>query len=128
MERNTAPALYCRKCISTTALIMSAEKIAIRTILRDLWKNGLSARTMVKELNDVEGPGIANEGVAQNWFRSFKESDINHEDKPKSWRRFVEDEALLEIVEQLPSTSNRTLPSEFNPSQSTITTFICLAL
>ena len=99
---------------------MNGEKIAIRAILCYLWIiKELSEKAVAKEINDVEGTGTVNEYVVQNWFRCFKEGDTSHKDKPRSGRpSVVEDEDLLEMVEQQPSTSTCTLSTEHSPSQS----------
>ena len=57
---------------------------------------------------------------AQNWFRHFKEGDTILQNKPRSKRSsVVEDEILLEMVEQQPSTTTCTLSTELGPSQIT---------
>ncbi|XP_036354569.1 histone-lysine N-methyltransferase SETMAR-like [Octopus sinensis] len=83
------------------------------------WSNFTPA--VEKEINDVEDPGIINEREAQNWLRRFRNDDTSLEDKPKSGKTsIVEHKALLEIVEQQPSTSARTLSAALGPSQTTI--------
>ena len=80
--------------------------------------NKKDARKAGKEIDDAEDPGTVNTFVAQNWFRCLKEGDTSFKDKPKSKRpSFVEDDALLEMVKQQPSTSICTL-SFLKPHQS----------
>ena len=48
----------------------------------------------------MEGPGIVNERMVQNWFRRSRVGDTSLENEPKLERpSIVEDEALLEMVE-----------------------------
>ena len=57
----------------------------------------------------------------KNWLRRFKKGDISLKEKPRSGRPSVlEDEVLLEMVEQKPSTNIWTLSAEFGPLKSTI--------
>ncbi|XP_014787320.1 histone-lysine N-methyltransferase SETMAR-like [Octopus bimaculoides] len=73
-----------------------------------------------KKINDVDHSGNVNERVAQNLFRRFKEDDFRFEEKPRSGKpSVVEDEAFLEMIEQQPITSARTLTVEVIPSQRT---------
>lgn len=74
---------------------------------------------MAKEINDVEGTGAVSKCMIQDWFRDFKKDDTSLKGKPRSSKPFVvEDEALLKMPEQQPSTC--TLSAELCPSQSTI--------
>lgn len=100
---------------------MADHKLAIRVILRFLWKKGLNARAAAKEINDVEGTGSVNERTAQNWFKRFKEGDTTLQEKPRSGRpSVVDNEVLLEAIQHQPSSSTRALSAELGPSQSTI--------
>ena len=59
--------------------------------------------------------------MAQNWFRHFKEGETSLEHQPNSRKLVVkENDALLKMVEQQPSTSTWSLLAELSPSQSTI--------
>ena len=76
---------------------MSGEKLQLGILV----EKRLSARAGVKEISDVEGPGIVDKHVAENCFKCFKEGNTNFEDKPRSERwPVVENETLLEMVEQ----------------------------
>lgn len=66
--------------------------------------------------------GAVNERIAQNWFRCFEEGDSSLEKKTKPERpSAVENDALYEMVEEQPSTSNRNLSAERSPLESIIT-------
>ena len=81
-------------------------------------KKELSKKAAVKEMNNAEDPRTVYELVAQTWLRPLKEDDTSLEDKRRSGRPFVmKDEALLERVEQQPSTITRTLLAKIDPSQ-----------
>ena len=69
--------IYTLIILYFTLLIMSCEKIELRAILCNMWKNGVSARAVTKDINDMEGQGTVNKCVAQNWFRHFKEDDTS---------------------------------------------------
>lgn len=75
---------------------------------------------LTKEISEVEGSVVVNEGVTQNWSRRVKKGDINLEDKPRSQRHVMEDEILLEKVRQQPNTSTRILSTELRSSRCTI--------
>lgn len=46
-------------------------------------EKGPSAKKVVKEINDVEGPRKVNEWLTHNRFRCFKVSDTNVKGKPR---------------------------------------------
>ena len=48
--------------------------------------------------NNVEGLGIVNKCVTQNWFQHFKGTDTRLQDKPMSRRPVEEDKVLLGLV------------------------------
>ncbi|XP_014783721.1 histone-lysine N-methyltransferase SETMAR-like [Octopus bimaculoides] len=74
-----------------------------------------------KEIHDTEDPGAVDKRTVQNWLRCFKKGGTSLEDRQNSGRSsVVEDEALIEMVEQQPNASTRTLSAELGPSQSTI--------
>ena len=78
---------------------MKKKKINSSHFILPVEKKRLSARTVTKEINEVEGPENVHERVAPNWFRRFKEVDTSLKDKPKSGRPYiVEDVALLEMI------------------------------
>ena len=109
-----------------TSLTMSGGKIAIRAtcvkkdwVLRQQQKKLMLWKTQKLSMNVWHKTGSD----------IFKEGDTSLEDKPRSGKpSVVEDETLLEIVEQQPSTSLCTLSAELGPSQTSINTSISSTL
>ena len=98
---------------------LSDEKFQLEPLYTTCGKKGLSARVVAKEIYDMEIPAIV-KLVVGNLFRHFKESDTSLKDKPGSKKPIVEDEALVEMVKQQPSTITYALLAELGPSPAAI--------
>lgn len=95
------------------------KKLQLEPLYATCVKKGLSTREEAKRINDVGNSGTVNKRVVKNWFRHFKKGDISPKDKPRSRRpSVVEDESLLEMVGQQPSTSTCTLSVELGQSKT----------
>lgn len=101
--------------------IMSDGKTAIRTILRYLWKKGLSSKAAAEEICSVEGKKVIDRRTASNWFKRFNGGDMSILDRPRSGRQtMVNDKGLKAMVVNDPHKSTRSLSAALGHSKDTI--------
>ena len=65
---------------------MSSDTSEVRVLLRHHWREGLSVRKAVEEVNDVGEEGTTTKSTAARWFQRFNGGDLSLEDKPRSGR------------------------------------------
>lgn len=93
----------------------------IRVLLRHYWKQHINAKEAATKICDIEGKDIVSIRTAQKWFKKFNEGHTNLEDESRSGRpRTVDTKAILEAVENNPSTSSRVLSHELDIPQTSI--------
>ena len=81
----------------------------------------MSVREAADEINEVEGAGKISKSSAQRWFSRSESGDLDLEDKPRSGRPTkLNDEDLLQVLEDEPSSSSRELASELDVDHTTI--------
>ena len=101
--------------------IMSDGKTAIRTILRYLWKKGLSSKATAEEICSVESKKVIDRRTAFNWFKRFNGGDMSILDRPRSGRQsMVNDKGLKAMVVNDPHKSTRSLSAALGYSKDTI--------
>lgn len=107
-------------CLFVLVLI-SMDKIEIRTLLRHYWKQAFRASAAAKKICQVEGEDVVSTRVAQMWFKKFNDGERDLQDRPRSGRPIkMNCERLRQSVEDKPSTSTRRLSDELDVSQRTV--------
>jgi len=89
--------------------------------LLHLFRKGLRADAAPTEMTEVYGDDAPSQATAYRWFKRFKSSDFDMEDKQRSGRPSkLNDEELKKIVEEEPKTSVRELALKLQEPQTTV--------
>ena len=92
---------------------MNEEKIAIRAILRFLFKKGYNAASAFREICEYEGENALSRSTAERWFKKFKSGDNSLCDEPHLGRP-------SHVASENPLASVRDLSATIGYSKSTI--------
>jgi transposase len=80
-------------------VIVNPASYEIRTVIRFLHANNISAAEIHLELCAVRGQNIMSEGTVRQWCRMFKDGRTNAQDEERSGRQSVVSDDLVQNVD-----------------------------
>ena len=86
---------------------MMLDKKQIQAIFLFEFKMGHKAAERTHNINNIFGPGMANEHRVQWWFKKFCKGDESLEDELSGWPLKVDNDQLRAIIEAYPFTTTR---------------------
>lgn len=103
------------------AITTTMDKLKIRGIYEYEFHRGTSAAETTRRINNVYGPGTANERTVRFWFQRFSSGNFNLHNEPRGRPDTqVKNEELKAIVEADPSQTTSELAAAFGVSDKTI--------
>ena len=72
--------------LSHQVFAMPSDTIQVRLLLRHYWREGLSVRRAVEQINHLREGATTNKSTAARWFRRFNRGDLSLRNKSRSGR------------------------------------------
>jgi len=100
-------------------VILTMDKIKIRTLLKYYWKQNYNAIAAVRKVWEVEG--VVTSRIAPWWSQNFKNGENELQNQPRSGRYVTLNSAMLrKSVESNPSTGTRRKSAELGVAQRAV--------